>query len=186
MNKSIGILEAYGAIATYVAVDAALKASNVEILSREYVDGGLVTIVIEGDVSSVKAAIDAGVLEGEKLKCKIYGHVIASFSESASNVIEEKDKVKKKKKIISKELIKEKVEEEIVEKVANETVQKEETKDTKIELNIKDLENMKVVELRKIARDINVKGIERSKIKMANKEELLKLIKNHMKGEQNP
>lgn len=60
-NKAIGIVETKGLISGIEALDAMLKAANVTLLKHEYVGSGLVTIVVQGDVSAVTAAVDAGV-----------------------------------------------------------------------------------------------------------------------------
>ena len=38
-----------------------VKAANVTLSGKKMIGGGLVTVVIEGDVGAVKAAVDAGV-----------------------------------------------------------------------------------------------------------------------------
>lgn len=58
--KAIGMIETLGLVSSIEAADAMLKAANVELLSQELIDGGLVTTIIEGDVGAVQAAIDAG------------------------------------------------------------------------------------------------------------------------------
>lgn len=61
MNRAIGLFETLGLVGLINAVDAALKAANVEIASSIIkLDGGLVAVMIRGDVSSVRAAIEAG------------------------------------------------------------------------------------------------------------------------------
>lgn len=61
MRKSIGILETKGLTTAIEAADAMLKAANVTALGKEKIGSGLVTILIEGDVSAVEAAIAVGV-----------------------------------------------------------------------------------------------------------------------------
>jgi ethanolamine utilization protein EutM len=61
MNGAIGLFETIGLVGLINAVDAALKAANVELASSIVkLDGGLVAVMIRGDVSSVRAAIEAG------------------------------------------------------------------------------------------------------------------------------
>ena len=60
MAKAIGLIETKGLITLLEAGDAALKAADVEFVGWEKIGSGLVTGVFQGDVASVKAAIDAG------------------------------------------------------------------------------------------------------------------------------
>ena len=57
---AIGMIETQGLTAVIEAIDTACKAGNVEILGREKLGGGYVTVLIKGDVAAVQAAIDAG------------------------------------------------------------------------------------------------------------------------------
>jgi ethanolamine utilization protein EutM len=61
MNSALGLLETQGLVGLISAVDAMLKAANVELASSVIrLDGGLVSVMIRGDVSSVRAAVEAG------------------------------------------------------------------------------------------------------------------------------
>ena len=60
MTEAIGMIETYGLIGSIEAADAMLKAANVQLVKQELVDGGIVTIIVEGDVGAVQAAVDAG------------------------------------------------------------------------------------------------------------------------------
>lgn len=61
MNSALGLIETLGLVGLIQAVDAMLKAANVELASKVIkLDGGLVSVMIRGDVSSVRAAIEAG------------------------------------------------------------------------------------------------------------------------------
>src|SRR5688500_13567964 len=57
---AIGMIETQGLTAVIEAIDTACKAGNVEILGREKLGGGYITVMIKGDVAAVKAAIEAG------------------------------------------------------------------------------------------------------------------------------
>jgi microcompartment protein CcmL/EutN len=58
--QAIGILETQGLTAILHATDAMLKAANVELVGKEKIGAAYVTIIIQGDVAAVKAALDAG------------------------------------------------------------------------------------------------------------------------------
>jgi len=76
---AIGMIETQGLTAVIEAIDTACKAGNVEILGREKLGGGYITVLIKGDVAAVKAAIAAGraKIETAGLGKLIAAHVIA-------------------------------------------------------------------------------------------------------------
>ena len=59
-NLAIGMIETKGYVPALSAADAMVKAANVEIIARNEVGGGLVSVVVRGDVGAVKAATEAG------------------------------------------------------------------------------------------------------------------------------
>ncbi len=74
----IGLLEVQGLVASIEGLDAMLKAADVNVIHTEKRLGGrLVTFVIKGTVSNVKAAIDAGEAHASKLG-QIYGKAVIS------------------------------------------------------------------------------------------------------------
>ena len=72
---AIGMIETQGLTAVIEAIDTACKAGNVEILGREKLGGGYITVLIKGDVAAVKAAIEAG---REKIEAISLGKLIAA------------------------------------------------------------------------------------------------------------
>src|SRR3954452_8069188 len=61
MNSALGLIETQGLVGLIYAIDAMLKAASVELASSIIkLDGGLVSVMIRGDVSSVRAAVEAG------------------------------------------------------------------------------------------------------------------------------
>ncbi len=79
---SKGFIETKGLVAAIEAADAMLKAANIEIVGKKAIGAGLVTVVIEGDVGAVKAAVDAGVCAAQKVGEVISAHVIARPNEN--------------------------------------------------------------------------------------------------------
>jgi Carbon dioxide concentrating mechanism/carboxysome shell protein len=59
MNKAIGMVEYKTVSAGVVAADTMVKTSNVEIIEAQTVCPGKYIVVISGDLSAVKAAVDA-------------------------------------------------------------------------------------------------------------------------------
>ena len=74
--KALGMIETRGLVASIEAADAMVKAANVTLQCKEHVGGGLVTIMVRGDVGAVKAAVDAGACSAEKVGEVVAQHVI--------------------------------------------------------------------------------------------------------------
>ena len=77
MQDAIGLVETKGLIAIVEATDAMAKSANVEIIKRVQIGGGLVTIVVRGDVGSVRAAVEAGANAAQSIGDLVAQHVIA-------------------------------------------------------------------------------------------------------------
>lgn len=73
---AIGMIETRGLVASIEAADAMVKAANVTLIGKELVGGGLVTVIIRGDVGAVKAATDAGAEAARKVGELLSVHVI--------------------------------------------------------------------------------------------------------------
>jgi carbon dioxide concentrating mechanism protein CcmO len=86
-NFAVGLIETQGFIAAFEAIDTALKTANVEVLAREKLGGGYITIVIKGDVAAVRAAVDAGKARVEGLGKLIAAHVIPSPSKGVLSLL---------------------------------------------------------------------------------------------------
>ena len=76
-TNSLGMIETKGLIGAIEAADAMVKSANVQLVGKEPVGGGLVTVMVRGDVGAVKAATDAGAAAAEKVGELISVHVIA-------------------------------------------------------------------------------------------------------------
>ncbi len=89
VNKSfaLGLIETQGLTAVMEAIDTAAKAANVEVIGREKLGGGYVTVIIKGDVAAVKAAVAAGGAKVEGLGKLIAAHVIARPSEAVLSLL---------------------------------------------------------------------------------------------------
>ncbi len=64
---ALGMIETRGLVGAIEAADAMVKAANVTLIGREQVGGGLVTVMVRGDVGAVKAATDAGAAAAERV-----------------------------------------------------------------------------------------------------------------------
>ena len=76
MMNALGMIETKGLVGAVEAADAMVKAANVELVGREQVGGGLVTVMVRGDVGAVKAAVDAGSAAADRVGELVSTHVI--------------------------------------------------------------------------------------------------------------
>ena len=74
--NALGMIETKGLVGAIEAADAMVKAANVYLIGKEYVGGGLVTVMVRGDVGAVKAATDAGAAAAQRVGELISVHVI--------------------------------------------------------------------------------------------------------------
>ena len=77
MNESIGMVETKGYVGSVEASDAMVKAANVSLVRQIQIGGGMVTVIVKGDVGSVKAAVDAGADAAGRVGELVASHVIA-------------------------------------------------------------------------------------------------------------
>lgn len=89
MISSLGLIEVVGLVGAIEAADTAVKAANVRVIDYELTKGGgMVTVKIEGEVSAVKAAVDAAVMAAERLTTVVSHLVIARPSEEVAKMVE--------------------------------------------------------------------------------------------------
>ena len=77
---AVGLIETQGFTAVFEAIDTAVKTAAGEVLAREKLGGGYITVVIKGDVAAVRAAVEAGSAKVASLGRLIAAHVIPSPS----------------------------------------------------------------------------------------------------------
>jgi len=75
-DRALGMVETRGLIASIEAADAMVKAARVQLLGKEKVDGGLVTILVEGETAAVKSAVDAAAAAAQRVGELISTHII--------------------------------------------------------------------------------------------------------------
>lgn len=73
---ALGMIETKGLVGSIEAADAMVKAANVTLVGKEHVGGGLVTVLVRGDVGAVKAATDAGAAAAQRVGELLSVHVI--------------------------------------------------------------------------------------------------------------
>ena len=74
--EALGMVETKGLVGSIEAADAMVKAANVVLVGREYIGAGYVTVLVRGDVGSVKAATDAGAAAARRVGELVAVHVI--------------------------------------------------------------------------------------------------------------
>ncbi len=84
---AIGFIETQGYTAVIEAIDTACKSGNVQVIGREKLGGGYITVIIQGDVAAVEAAVEAGKAKVDGLGNLIASHVIARPSEDVLQLI---------------------------------------------------------------------------------------------------
>ena len=87
MQQALGLIETRGLVAAIEAADAMLKAAKVRFLGRQKVKGGLMAVMVAGDVGAVKAAVDAGTAAGKKVGEVVSSHVIPRPHEDINSMI---------------------------------------------------------------------------------------------------
>lgn len=87
INYALGLIETQGFTAVFEAIDSACKAANVEVVCKEKLGGGYVTVVIKGDVAAVSAAVETGKAKVEGLGKLIAAHVIARPSAAVLSLL---------------------------------------------------------------------------------------------------
>ena len=76
LNRVIKMVETKGLVGAIEAADAMVKAANVQLVGKEQVGGGLVTVMVQGDVGAVKAAVEAGQESASRIGELVAVHVI--------------------------------------------------------------------------------------------------------------
>lgn len=83
--QALGMIETKGLVGAIEAADAMTKAANVTLMGKEKVGGGLITVMVTGDVGAVKAAVDAGAA-AEQVGHLIGVHVIPRPHDEIENI----------------------------------------------------------------------------------------------------
>lgn len=76
MQNALGMIETKGLVGSIEAADAMVKAANVQLIGKETIGGGYVTVLVRGDVGAVKAATEAGAAAAQRVGELVSVHVI--------------------------------------------------------------------------------------------------------------
>ena len=77
MSEALGMIETKGYVGAVEARDAMVKAANVRLVKTIPIGGGMITVLAQGDVGSVKAAVDAGANAAARVGELISSHLLA-------------------------------------------------------------------------------------------------------------
>ncbi len=128
--ESYGYIETYGYVASVAAADAALKAADVKLTNLYLTKAAILTVEVCGDVAAVRAAVDAGVAEAQRIGKLLGSNVIARVDEETAKILvggiqetQRKEKKEEAKQEAPIESIKEVVVEEVLEELQEEKVE---------------------------------------------------------------
>lgn len=188
--KALGMIETRGLVASIEAADAMVKAANVSLQCKEHVGGGLVTVMVRGDVGAVKAAVDAGAAAAERVGELVSVHVIPRPHLEVEGILDGHEP-EGPARVPPPTPVEETVPREEVPAPGNEpppaprAEEAEEPEEAVIDpekLTPAALEEMTVVKLRAVARGLGLTSMTRKEIRFAKKEELVAAIKKWLEN----
>ena len=86
-RQAIGFVETRGLVGLIEAADTMLKAADVRYVGIEQIGSGLVSVVVEGEVAAVQAAVDAGAAAARAVGELISTNVIARPHQDVDKVL---------------------------------------------------------------------------------------------------
>lgn len=184
--NALGMIETRGLVASIEAADAMVKAASVTLISKTHVGGGLVTVMVEGDVGAVKAATDAGAAAAERVGELISVHVIPRPAADVAHILDRRPEPKPEPEP-EPPAPEPEPEPEVPETEPEEAAHTEEMKEEQpeeaptekmdlSELTLEALGKMTVAKLRIVARELGTTGMSRRDIRFAKKEDLIERI----------
>ena len=176
--QALGMIEVYGYLTAVEALDSALKAANVSRLGVEKVRGGLVTVLVEGDVGAVKAAMDASAAAAERVGTVISVHVIPRPADDVTRMLKggkepEEPTPPEPEKPSEPEISSEP---DTLSETESEAVKAEEGEKAPQDVTVEEMQAMGVDALRRLARALEIKNMTRAEIRFAKKQELIQKI----------
>jgi ethanolamine utilization protein EutM len=87
-GTALGFVETLGKTAATLAADAMVKAANVRLMTVQQPGGGIITVVVRGEVGAVKAAVDAGAAAAKTVGTVRSAHVIARPHDDVEALLE--------------------------------------------------------------------------------------------------
>lgn len=173
--NALGMIETYGYLAAVEALDSALKAANVSLVDVVRVKGGLVTVLIDGDVGAVKAAVDAAKAAARRVGTVVSVHVIPRPAEDVKNMLTSSTEYMEKEEQETLDLAPETPE---AEQTKIEDMSEEENETSKKEriYTREQMEEMTVANLRTLARELKITNMTSKEVRFAKKQQLIDAI----------
>lgn len=84
---ALGFVETRGNTGAIQAIDAMIKAANVEFVTRVEIGGGYVTALVRGEVGAVRSSVEAGAEAAAKVGELICTNIIPSAHEEVFELI---------------------------------------------------------------------------------------------------
>ncbi|WP_214463938.1 BMC domain-containing protein [Levilactobacillus brevis] len=184
--ESLGMIEVKGFLGAVVVADAALKAAEVDLRDLRITRGGLVTVLLTGDVAAVNAGVDAGIASIDQFDCLISEHVIARMDGQTNAMVQ--SPTPELKKVVMSKFPESKQE---IDNINSPKTEASHDSDSLVESHVAiesvdsqenwvtdrgALEQMRVVDLRKQAYRMNIQTLTKKQIKMGTKRTLVQAI----------
>ena len=87
MKQALGMVETKGLVGAIEAADAMVKAANVQLVGKEKIGSGLVTVMVRGDVGAVKASVEAGSAAAKRVGELVSAHVIPRPHDEVEDIL---------------------------------------------------------------------------------------------------
>ena len=84
---ALGLIETRGLAAATEAADAMVKSANVVLVTEQRPGGGIITIIVRGEVGAVQAAVDAGAAAATAVGLVLSTKVIARPAEEIDDIL---------------------------------------------------------------------------------------------------
>ncbi len=186
--QALGLIETRGLLPAIEGADVMLKTAQVELVERTFVGGGLVTIVVTGDVGAVKAAVEAGVTAVKKIGhlSLVSHHIIPRPHQEIESMVSVNINVPLARQETTAKLtqpVKSTIESTKFEQIMLNQLCKERVdafvQEFGLEKSVDVLKSLSVVKLRNLAREYKELGVAGRAISKANKELLIQKLRGY-------
>ncbi|MBC8043285.1 MAG: BMC domain-containing protein [Rhizobacter sp.] len=171
---ALGLIETRGLVAAIEAADAAVKAADVKLISKDRVDAGLVTIKLVGEIAAVQSAVDAGAAAAKRIGMLVGAHIIPRPDPELNETLIYIEIDSRKKKAVASNPV------PANDDAANGDTSHSDTANgdgnVQITFEAAALSAMTVEDLRRMARKIDALPIQGREISRASKDELIAAI----------
>lgn len=186
--QALGLIETRGLVPAIESADVMLKTAQVELAGRTFVGAGLVTISVTGDVGAVKAAVEAAVTAVKEIgkSLLVSHHVIPRPHHEIESMVPLPNQDTAAEP--ARTTIESTKSEQIMLDLPSKGVVDAFLKDFGLDKCLNALKTLSVLKLRNLAREYKDLGIAGRAISKANKELLIRKLKEYYerKSEEKP